>query len=95
MQQIIVKIVCSIIVLVALAAAAWVVVTGQLKTEGVDALFLVTVCLLAAALFSWVPLRALREAGLGKLLKFKKRSAQTEDARKAIPAATAERQERI
>jgi len=89
-QQIVVDIVCSIIAFVALAAAVLAVATGQLETQGVDALFLIAFCLLVAGLFSWIPLLALRKAGLGR-----KRNMQAGETRAAAPVATAGPRERL
>ena len=51
---------CAILALAGLAVAAWVVLTGQIQKQGLDALFLILVSLLIALLFSIMPLQALR-----------------------------------
>jgi hypothetical protein len=45
------QIVCGLIALVSLAAVAWVLITGQIGKQGLDALFLVLVCLLFVVMF--------------------------------------------
>jgi glucan phosphoethanolaminetransferase (alkaline phosphatase superfamily) len=52
---------CLGIVLAAIAAAAWTAITGQIVRQGIDALFLILVCLLVAAAFAPIALQALRE----------------------------------
>ena len=95
MQQLFVNVVCSAIVAVALAAVVWTAVSGQLEAQGLDAIFLIAVCLLVAVVFSWVPVRAVRQAGPGWLGKFKKRNVPAGEAAKAAPVTTAEPRERV
>lgn len=60
---------CALVVLAALAAIVWAVVTGQVLRQGLDGLFLVSVCLLLALVFAYIPAQALREGNLLELLK--------------------------
>jgi hypothetical protein len=59
-----------LIALLALAAAVWVVATGQ--AHDLDALFLILVCLLFALLFSIPPLQAIRSGALRQVMTPKK-----------------------
>ena len=86
MQQVIINAVGSAVAIVALAAAVWAVVTGQFETQGIDSLFLIAFCLVAAGLFAWIPVQALR--------RLKARNAPADETRKAVPAATTEPPER-
>jgi hypothetical protein len=52
---------CLVVALAALAIAGWTVVTGQIRQQGLDALFLILVCLLLAAAFVIVPFLAYRK----------------------------------
>ena len=51
MEALVLRIVCGVIALVSLAAVAWVLITGQIGKQGLDALFLTLVCLLFAVVF--------------------------------------------
>jgi hypothetical protein len=52
---------CLAVALAALAVAGWTVATGQIQQQGLDALFLILVCLLLAAGFAIVPFLAYRK----------------------------------
>jgi hypothetical protein len=67
---------CLLIALCALAAVGWAVYIGQAFT--LDGLFLISVCLLFALLFSIIPMQAARRAGLFRKLARRKTSAQPE-----------------
>ena len=71
-QQIIANAACLLVALASLIIAAWTVITGQIAKQGIDALFLILVCLLFAFAFSLMPLQALRGGLLNDLLKGKK-----------------------
>ena len=62
---------CLAIAAVAVGAAGWAVFTGQMELQGIDALFLLAVCLAAAVFFAAIPLVALRDGSLRELLKRK------------------------
>lgn len=53
--------VCLLLVVGALAVAAWALITGQVANEGLDGVFLLIVCATIALVFSVIPLRALRQ----------------------------------
>jgi len=59
-QQLAIHSLCLAIAAVAWGVAAWTVVTGQIAEQGIDALFLLAVCLLAGLAFSRIPLEWLR-----------------------------------
>jgi len=59
--------VCLLISAAALGVAARVVITGQIARQGVDALFLLVVCLLFAFAFSLPPLQVWRSGQLQQL----------------------------
>ena len=67
---------CLVLVLGSLGAAAWELISGKALEQGVDGLFLVMVCLLFAALFSFIPLQALRSGALQHLLARKQAKAE-------------------
>ena len=62
-------VVCTLASLAGLAAAAWVLLTGRIALEGLDALFLLLVALLFALMFGLIPAQALRRAGWKELLR--------------------------
>ena len=59
--------VCLLISAAALGVAGMVVITGQIARQGVDALFLIVVCLLFAFVFSIPPLQVWRSGQLRQL----------------------------
>ena len=59
-QQLIFSVLCLLILLGALGFAGWTLVSGQIHKQGIDALFLVTVCLLIALMFAPIPIGAIR-----------------------------------
>jgi hypothetical protein len=67
-EGIIVQILCALLALGSLVAAGWTVLTGQIADQGLDAVFLVVVCLLSAVMFSIIPLRAIRQGKWRDLL---------------------------
>jgi len=84
---------CLVLVLGALGAAAWEVVSGRAMEQGVDGLFLVMVCLVIAVLFSFVLLNEIRSGELRHLLKGKQAKAgEKEEKEKPLTEpATAEK----
>ena len=68
-QQLAVVGLCLLFVLGALGAGAWAVITGQIGKQGIDALFLLFVCLLVALIFAPIPVQALRQGLLQQALK--------------------------
>jgi hypothetical protein len=93
-QQILVAALCALIVLGSLAAILWVLVTGQIEKQGLDALFLLLVCLLMALIFLPIPLQALRQGVLKDMLKRKEKKAVEEEKRQAAPVVSQKPQER-
>jgi len=67
-QVLIVNLLCILIVLGSVAVAAWTVVTGQIVKQGIDALFLLFVCLTMAAAFLMIPYQAWRQGTLQQAL---------------------------
>ena len=91
MQEIILNLVCLFVSLFALGVAVWALVRGTLATEGVDALFLMAVCLVVAVLLGWIPAQWLRRSRLRELLKRKKNPAAADgdsSTRRAAAGAT-------
>jgi hypothetical protein len=86
-QQIIVTALCALIVLGSLAAALWVLVTGQIGKQGLDALFLLSVCLIMVLMFLPMPLQAVRQGLLKDLLTRKEGKAVEEKAAAAAVAS--------
>lgn len=84
-QIVVINSLCLLIALAALGVAVWTVVAGQIQEQGIDALFLVLVCLVIAFAFSLTPARAIREGLLKELVsRYKARAiARTEPQAKA------------
>ena len=73
-------ILCALIALGSLATAVWVAVSGQIATQGLDALFLIVVCLVFALMFGIAPAQAIRKG------QWKKQGApkkESQDGQKA------------
>jgi hypothetical protein len=68
-QRLIFDVLCLFIAVVALGFAGWTVVSGQIHKQGIDALFLVAVCLLIVLVFAPMPVAALRRGELQQWLK--------------------------
>lgn len=60
LQRLIANVISLLIALAALGIAVWVLVSGQIGRQGIDALFLILVCLIMAFAFSLMPLQAWR-----------------------------------
>jgi hypothetical protein len=83
-EDVVVQVLCILLALGSLAAAAWTVLTGQIGEQGLDAVFLVVVCLVAALTFSLIPLRAVRQGTWKNLLgRAPGRAAEPEHKRRA------------
>ncbi len=80
-EQLIESAASALLALVALGVAAWALLSGQVRAQGVDGLFLIVICLLLAAAFSFVPFLAIREGLLRNILAVRKG---------AVPAANRE-----
>jgi hypothetical protein len=93
MESLIVNVICAVFSLIALASVVWVLVTGRLGLEGLDALFLIVVALLIAAAFSWLPIQALREGKLKQWANARRPAAPAAPPQVAR-AATPESRER-
>lgn len=92
-QETVVNVLCGLIVAGALGVALWVVFSGRIAEEGVDALFLVIVCLLTAAIFAPMPLQAMRRLPLRGLLHRNKSVGGTKEEPGIAPASAQEGQE--
>lgn len=92
MERIIINALCLLLSIIALAAAAWVVISGQIQKTGLDALFLVIVCLLAVVIFLPTPIEAIRKGFLGDLKKGKTNPAGAAEA-KVQPAVASQKTE--
>ena len=90
----ILNLVCLFVALFALGVAVWALASGMLANEGVDALFLLAVCLVVAVLFGWTPVQWLRRSRLRELLKRKKNTTTAGDTVKQATAPAAQPQER-
>jgi cytochrome c oxidase subunit IV len=62
--QMVVVALCLIVVVCSIGVIFWILGTGQIRKQGVDALFLVVVCLTFAGAFSFLPFQAMRAAGI-------------------------------
>ena len=92
MEQIILNALCVLLSIIGLAVAAWVVISGQIQKTGLDALFLVIVCLLAVVIFLPTPIQAIRKGLLGDLQKGKAKPPGAAEA-KAQPAVASQKTE--
>jgi len=72
-QDIVLNALCLLMVLVAIVVGGWLLVSGRAMREGVDGLFLLSMCLLMAAVFAPIPLQAIRRGDLRELLKARKK----------------------
>jgi hypothetical protein len=75
-EQIIISALCLAIVAGSRGVAAWTVITGEIGKEGLDALFLVLVCLLIAFAFSITPMQAWRQGLWRELRKGKAKASE-------------------
>ncbi len=66
-SQMVVVALCLVVVLCSFGVIVWALGTGQIRKQGIDALFLVIVCLTFAGAFSLIPLQAMRAAQLPNL----------------------------
>ncbi len=90
-EQMILNLICSVIALGALGAVAWYLITGRASQDGIDGLFWIFSFLVAAVLFSLMPLQSLRAALPRGLLKRLRRKAQT-DREQQIAQAVSQKQ---
>jgi hypothetical protein len=67
LEALVLPIVCGLIALCSMATIAWILFTGQIGKQGLDALFLLLVCLLFVAIFIPILLRAVRARTWKKL----------------------------
>ena len=75
-EQMTSSLVCLVIIVAAVATAGWTLITGQIGRQGIDALFLIAVCLLIAAAFAPIPLQAFRQGVFADVLKRKRPQKQ-------------------
>lgn len=68
-QELFAIVLCVLVALGAVAAAAWSLISGRAAEQGLDGLFLIIVCLVFAALFSILPVLSLRSGALMHMLK--------------------------
>ena len=66
------RIFCLVVAVCGIAAAVWALVTGQIEKQGLDAVFLIVVSLLIAAMFAPIPVKAIREESWRALLPRKR-----------------------
>lgn len=92
MEEMILNLVCLFVSVFALGVAVWALFSGML--EGVDALFLMAVCLVMAALFGWTPAQRLRQSRLREPLRRKERTAAADDGARPAAARATQPQER-
>jgi hypothetical protein len=78
--------VCALASLAGLAAAAWVLLTGRIAREGLDALFLLLVALLFALMFGILPVQALRQGRWKGMLR-RPAAAEVKEVKSEKPAS--------
>ncbi len=71
--------ICLLVALGALGVTAWTLVTKQVGEQGLDALFLIAVCLFIAVTFGSIPLRTFRRVGFRRHLKRSHASGEAAD----------------
>lgn len=86
-QEILANVVCVLVALGAVAAAAWSLISGRAAEQGIDGLFLIIVCLVFAALFSILPVQSLRSGALMRIVKGNKPLPAAKEEPEAAPAA--------
>lgn len=74
-ERAVMSLVCLLVALGALGIAAATVISGAVETQGLDAIFVILICLLAALAFSMMPAQAIRSGALRELLKRKPQTA--------------------
>ena len=94
MEEMILNLVCLFVSVFALGVAVWALLSGMLAAEGVDALFLLAVCLVVAVLFGWTPVQWLRRSRLREMLKRKKKTTAADDSARRVTAGATQPQER-
>lgn len=87
MARIIINVLCIVIAVAALAAAAWVVISGQIQRQGLDSLFLVIVSLVMVTIFAPMPVQAIRKGFLRDLMKQRKTKPGANTEPRAAPVA--------
>ncbi|MCW5980682.1 MAG: hypothetical protein KIT09_21560 [Bryobacteraceae bacterium] len=92
MERIIIIALSALISAVALVVAAAVLISGQIQKQGLDALFLILVCLLLVAAFLPIPVQAFRRGELQAALKRAKGEAKD---KKNATATAAPQQEPV
>jgi len=79
-EQLVLYVLCLVIAAGSLAVAVWTLVTGQIGNQGLDAVFLIVVCLVFAAFFGFIPLKAFRD-GSWQIKSAKKRNDDAHSAK--------------
>lgn len=74
-EQLATSVLCLMLVIGAVAAAVWALVTGQVEEQGIDALFLILIALIVAGAFGSVLLSSLRRGALRDRLPRKRAAA--------------------
>jgi Na+/melibiose symporter-like transporter len=82
-QRIVITTICLLVCLGGLAVSAWLILSGQIARQGIDALFLLAVALLMVFAFSLIPVQEFRRGLLGEI-------REALQARKARPAPRAD-----
>jgi Na+/melibiose symporter-like transporter len=93
-QRILISAFCLLVCGCGLAVSAWLIATGQIERQGIDALFLLAVALLMAFSFALIPLQEIRRGLLDEIGEsLKARRAASRRAGAAAPAENAENSE--
>ncbi|HWQ56685.1 MAG TPA: hypothetical protein VN442_23565 [Bryobacteraceae bacterium] len=59
-QDVLINVVCLAVAAIALGVGVWVVFTGQITNNGVDGLFVLSVCLVTILVFGLIPAATIR-----------------------------------
>ena len=93
-ELLVLNVVSFLIALGALGVAVWVLVSGQIQSQGIDGLFLLLVCLLIAVAFSLSPMQQIRRGVWRELLNRRKVKTVASEAPPADVRAPSETRER-
>lgn len=81
-EQLTTSVLCLMLVIGAVAAVVWALVTGQVEEQGIDGLFLILIALIVAGAFGSVLLGSVRRGALRDLLPRKQATAQVPEESK-------------
>lgn len=66
-QRVVISAICLLVCTCGLAVSAWLIATGQIARQGIDALFLLMVALLMTFCFALIPVQQIRQGLLREI----------------------------